>query len=277
MTRRVLVTGGARGIGRAVALAFAASGDRVAVADLGTRGAREHDAAPWPYPMAGRGELDEVVSQLASSPARGLGVELDVTDPDSCQRAMDRVVADLGGLDVLVNCAGLLDVGPIDTIPIERWDHLFAVNVRGAFLMTRAALEPLTASAEAGRSPAVVNMASVCGKVGFAMTAAYCASKFALIGMSQSLALELAPRGIRVNAVCPGLVPTAMVDHIQSTGIWDLDGVDTDEARRRAAAEMFPLGRFQTPEDVAEAVLYLAGATPVTGVSLTVAGGQLLT
>jgi meso-butanediol dehydrogenase/(S,S)-butanediol dehydrogenase/diacetyl reductase len=161
-------------------------------------------------------------------------------------------------------------MGPLATYDETDWDRLFAVNTKGVFLATRAAIPVL---AERGGG-AIVNIASIAGKRGYAALAAYCASKFAVIGFTQAAAQELAPMGIRVNAICPGLLATAMwIDHL-SVGVgaaWGREpGRDAFEA---FVAQNTPLRREQMPADIAEAALYLVRADNVTGISLTVAGG----
>jgi meso-butanediol dehydrogenase/(S,S)-butanediol dehydrogenase/diacetyl reductase len=169
---------------------------------------------------------------------------------------------------VLVNNAGLVKAGALASYEEADWDRLFAVNVKGVFLVSRAALEPL-----ARGGGAIVNIASIAGKRGYAGLGAYCASKFAVIGLTQSMAHELAP-AIRVNAICPGLLATAMwIDHL-SIGVGALGGkAPGREAFESYVAGNTPLGREQTPDDIAEAALYLARADNVTGIALNVAGG----
>jgi len=152
--------------------------------------------------------------------------------------------------------------GPIEDFAEEDWDRVFEVNVKGIYNMPRSALAALRASTSA----AIVNTASIAGKRGSPNLSAYTASKWAVIGFTQALALEFAPSGIRVNAVCPGIIGTAMwLDH-QMT---DQTTADFEERMQ----EQIPLGRPQPEEDIGEAVRYLATAEKVTGVSLNVAGG----
>ena len=252
--RTVLITGGARGIGKGIAKSFLAAGHNVVIADLPT-------GDGWRYRLGSESDLASAVDEL-SALGEVRGTPVDVTSAPSCQAAVSAAVDAFGSLDVLVNNAGVVDSGRIDEFSESQWDRLFAVNVKGVFLMTRAALPHLRASADA----AIVNLASIAGKRGAARMAAYCGSKFAVVGITQSFALELAPDGIRVNALCPGMVATAMWhDHLMA------DRGDAEFERRMR--ELIPLGRPQTAQDMGEAAVYLASARNVSGVALNVAGG----
>ena len=260
MPRTILVTGGARGIGRGIAHAFLANGDRVMIADL-------PDGGKWNYELA---SADDRQATLAEGESLGevAATDLDVTDKASCEAAVQATLARFGGLDVLVNNAGVLQSGPIEAFAEGDWDRVFAVNVKGIFLMTQAALPALKASSDA----AIVNTASIAGKKGIRNLVAYCGSKFAAVGITQALAAELAPDGIRVNALCPGMVGTAMwLEHLMPANT--ADAADQQQQFEEAMANMIPLGRPQTVEDMGQAAIYLASAANVTGVSLNVAGG----
>ena len=260
MPRTILVTGGARGIGRGIAHAFLANGDQVMIADL-------PDGGKWNYELATADDR-----QAALAEAQDLGevaaVDLDVTDKASCEAAVQATLSRFGGLDVLVNNAGVLQSGPIEEFAEQDWERVFAVNAKGVFLMTQAALPALKASSDA----TIVNTASIAGKQGFRNLVAYCGSKFAVVGITQALATELAPDGIRVNALCPGVVGTAMwLEHLLPANTTDTG--DKQQQFEDAMASMIPLGRPQTVEDMGQAAVYLASAANVTGVSLSVAGG----
>ena len=254
MPRTILITGGARGIGKGIAKAFLEAGDQVMIGDLGTQ-------AAWNYDLASKSTLQEAISELEVFGTVNY-VQLDVTDSNSCINAVSQTVKAFGNLDVLVNNAGVVGSGNVDVFKEQEWDRIFDVNVKGIFLMTRAALSELRKSDNA----AIVNTASIAGKKGSPGMSAYCASKFAAIGLTQSFAQEFASDGIRVNALCPGIVGTAMwLDHLMAN-----EGEDAFQERMK---DLIPLGRPQTEDDMGQAAVYLASAPNVTGIAHTVAGG----
>lgn len=267
--RSVIVTGAARGIGRGIAEAFVREGARVVLADLGEKAASQ----PWAYGLAGGSELEDTAAALRSAGGDVLAVACDVTDPASCRALAREVRTAFGTIDVLVNNAGVVKVGPLLAIEESDWDRMMAVNVKGALFCSQAAVPVML---EAG-SGAVVNIASMAARQGFAGLGAYCSSKFALIGLTQSMAQEFAPFGVRVNAVCPGLLATAMwLDHLSIA-----TGMESGKAPGRESFEDYvvkhtPLGREQTAADIAEAVLYLVRAENVTGTALDVNGGSVM-
>ncbi|MFJ7214490.1 SDR family NAD(P)-dependent oxidoreductase [Amycolatopsis sp. NPDC098790] len=237
-TRIVVVTGGASGIGRGVAKAFLAEGDRVVVADVDARAA--HDV--------GR----EIGAEH---------VQLDISDAASVDAAVSLVTDRFGPIDVLVNNAGLAGGGgPLTELDADVFDRCVRTNFRGTFLMTRAA------GARMAAGGAIVNVSSIGARQPTPGLGHYEATKAAVDALTRSAALELAPRGIRVNAVAPGPVLTPMTA-----------GFAADTAARAAWEARIPLGRIAAVEDVVPAVVFLAGATHITGVSLAVDGGQLLT
>ena len=232
--RVAVVTGAAGAIGSAVAERLASQGAQVLLLDR-RQGEAAAGASILPCDVASEAEVERAFAAL-----------------------------DGGPFDILVNCAGTTGpVGPLEACSLADLELVLAVNLRGSFLCCRAA------SSRMGRGGAIVNLASTAGLVGSARLGAYALSKAAVISMTRTLALTLAPRGIRVNAVAPGSIEGEMLDGT-------LRAADPD-AERRAIAALHPLGRLGTAAEVADAVLFLAGpsAAFVTGTILPVDGGRL--
>jgi NAD(P)-dependent dehydrogenase (short-subunit alcohol dehydrogenase family) len=240
--RAVLVTGGGAGIGRAACLLFAREGARVAVVDRDAAAARE------------TAELCGGAAALAA----------DVAVPSEVDAAAAAVERGLGRVDVLFNCAGVeLSRTAHETTP-EEWDRVFAVNLRGMFLVCRAVLPGMISRG----SGAIVNVSSISGLLGWPASAAYCASKGGVIQLTRQMAVDYAPHGVRVNCICPGTTETPMIGR--------LFALEPDPAAARArVAGMHPLGRFARPQEIAEAALFLASdeASFITGAALPVDGG----
>lgn len=238
-----LVTGGSSGIGAAIARRLAEEGADVAVN----------------YYPGTKDDADAVVSELEGAGVRALAVEGDVSDPASCEANVAAVVDALGTLDILVNNAGITRDGLVVRMSDEDWDAVIRTNLTGVFNMTRAAGKVMMRA----RSGSIVNIASVVGIFGNAGQVNYSAAKAGVIGMTKTVARELASRGVRVNAVAPGFIETAMTAKLP-------DNV------REQLAEQIALGRLGSPEDVAAAVAFLASddASYVTGHVLTVDGGM---
>lgn len=254
--RVALVTGGGRGIGQGIALALARAGAHVAVADIN------------------REVSDETVLQVKALGRRALGVVIDVTDPKQASRMVAATVAELGGLDIAVNNAGVLGLGSIGELTAEAWDRVFAVNVRGMFFCCQAEIEAMRKHGGGGR---VINVASIAGKVGFAGMSHYVASKFAVVGFTNALAKEVAKERITVNALCPGIVGTGMwrgKDGVAER--WRQAGESEEQSWARHQETLLPQGEAQTPEDMGAAAVYLASASHVTGQALAVDGGFTL-
>jgi NAD(P)-dependent dehydrogenase (short-subunit alcohol dehydrogenase family) len=247
--RRAIVTGGARGIGAAIVRALAGAGVRVAVADL------------------------DFAAALALAEAVGGGAaafEIDVRDRASTQAAFDAALAHLGALDILAANAGVSTMRRAIDLTDEDWAFNMDVNARGIFLSNQIACRYFLSATRAG---AIVNTASLAGKVGAPLLAHYSASKFAVLGWTQALAREMAPHRIRVNAVCPGFVRTSMQER---EIVWEgeLRGL-TPETVRAEYVSLTPMGRIEEPEDVADAVLFLASDASrfMTGQGINVTGG----
>jgi len=259
-----LVTGGARGLGRAIALALAREGCDVVVSDLPS-------SAPGGvgYALAGADELEATAAAVRACGRRSEAVFADVTKADDVERMVAASVEKMGGLDILIANAGIITAAPVVAMDDAMWDRIFAVNVRGVFLCARAAI-PHLVSRGGGR---IVNVASVAGKTGRAGLSAYCASKAAVISLTQSLAEELGPAGVSVNALCPGYIKTAMWTDVLNPMIAAMSGLPVDKVFEEFIERSTYTKREQTPEEIADAAVFLCRAENVTGITLAVAGG----
>ena len=259
-----LVTGAARGIGRAIAIGLAHAGCDVAVTDI----AQSQDGITV-YPLGSDAELAVTAGQIRKLGRKTTAIQTDVTKGDDVEQMMEAIEERLGGLDILVANAGIIMAGPVASMSVAQWDRIFEVNVKGVFLCARSVI-PRMAKRGGGR---IVNIASVAGKTGRAGLAAYCASKASVISLTQSMAEELGPMQIAVNAICPGYLKTAMFTQVLNPLLAQLYQAPEDEVFEKFVQRQTFLGRGQTPEDIAEATVYLCRAENVTGITLTVAGG----
>jgi len=264
---QVTGAGGERGIGRAIALRFAREGADIAISDL-TANAR----GDW----AG---LPAVAEEIEAMGRRVFVTETDVTDADQVDQMVKGAVEKLGKIDILVNNAGA-PAGP-DRVPVvdlkeEDFDLVHRVNVKGTFLCSRAVAWHMTERNEGGK---MMNIASSAGLRGIGRYAAYCSSKFAIVGFTQSMANEMAPYGITVNSICPGLIDTERVYGIAS-GLKP-EGTSTEEFRDRMlerSGQNCPLGRVGQPSDVANVAAFLASPDGdyVTGQAISISGGSVM-
>jgi NAD(P)-dependent dehydrogenase (short-subunit alcohol dehydrogenase family) len=246
------VTGGARGIGLAVAERFCEEGARVVLGDIR---AEEAEAAAEGLRAAGHAAV---------------AMELDVTDEDSVEKAARACEETYGGVDVLVANAGLLYLAPVVEMDREAWERVLAVNLTGTFLSCKAFAQRMVERGEGGR---IIVTSSLFGRRGGRENAAYSASKFGVIGLAESLAAELAPHGILVNAVCPGQVATEMMAELfeQRSA---LRGADAGRIEAELLSRI-PLGRMASPREIGDVFVFLASDLSgyVTGQSLIVDGG----
>ena len=244
--RVILVSGGGSGIGQAAALAFAREGGRVVVFERGREAARRFEAL------------------LGEQGLEGHSLTVDVSRARDVQRGVAAVTIRYGAIHVLVNNAGVEHTATLHETAEEDWDRVLGVNLKGVFLLSRQVL-PVMVRAGGG---AVVNLGSISGLLGWPAYAAYAASKGGVIQLSRQMAVDYARHNIRVNCVCPGTTWTPLVERLFAQ-----EG--DPEAAKAAIAARHPLGRFARPEEIAEAILFLASeeASFITGVVLPVDGG----
>ncbi len=235
-----VVTGGGDGIGRGCVLVLARHGADVVITDLNMESA------------------EKVANEVRSLGRRALAVQQNVADIGSHQKVLDRVVSEMGPVDILVNNAGVAGQASYDAVTESDWDKMLTVNTKSLFFSSQTYGKYFAGK----RSGKIVNVTSFCGKEAIVEYAPYCASKFGATAITESLAKELAPHNVNVNAVCPGIVRTRMWDGLADYQ-WELQ------------EKRVPLQRGQTPEDIGEAVSFLASerARNITGMSLGVTGG----
>lgn len=246
-----VITGAAQGIGRSIAERFVEEGARVAIADIDEE--------------AGTATAAELGDQAIFS-------MLNVTDTYSINQTLQRCIGAFGGVDILINNAGVNAAQPVVELPRDEWERILSINLTGPFLCSQVFARHMI---EQGRGECILFTSSQAGKRGEAGASAYAASKFGVNGLMECLALELAPHGIRVNAVCPGNVDTPMLN-------WLIDEIaenagESPEATRQALLEQIPLGRLATMREIADTFVYLASplASYVSGEAINVDGGEL--
>lgn len=247
--KTAIVTGGATGIGRAIATSLALHGVRIVLADL---------------------NLEAAKATAAGIGADAIAFGLDVSRRADVEKAFAEIEKATGGYDILIANAGVSTMNRAIDLTDEEWDFNFNVNIKGVFLTNQAAVRYFLRTERKG---VIVNTASLAAKVGAPLLAHYSASKFAVLGWTQSLAREVAGQGIRVNAVCPGFVKTSMQDR---EVVWEakLRGLAPDQVIKEYVTQT-PLGRLETPEDVAGLATFLCsdGARFMTGQGINVTGG----
>jgi D-sorbitol dehydrogenase (acceptor) len=232
-----IVTGGAQGMGKAIARRFVEEGARVVIADL------QEEVA------------QAAAHELGNGNRSAVAVRVDVSDAQQAQAMVATAVREFGGLDILVNNAGVGKIIPFLETTERDWNFMFDVNCKGLLWCSQAAAKVMI---EQGRGGKIINMASQAGRRGEALVLAYCASKACVISMNQSMGLALAPHGINVNAIAPGIVDTPFWDEVDKQFARLLD-MEVGEPKRTFSAAI-PLGRIERPEDVTGAAVFLASS-----------------
>lgn len=264
-----IISGAARGQGRAMALQFAAAGADVAICDVA-----EAHLATVDYPLASSGQLEAVADEIRALGRRVVARACDIRRQEQVNAFVADAVAELGRIDILVNNAGILSGNmPVHQMSDEQWETMIDVNLTGLWRMTRAVVPHLIA----GGGGRIVNVASAAGLVGAPGFGHYCAAKHGVVGLTRTMAAELAPHAITVNAICPGLVDTTMVQHAASD-LADRMGL-TEDAAYDAFLSVHHIKERIKPDQCAAAVLYLASApaSVVTGACLAIDGGWTAT
>jgi len=241
-----LVTGAGAGIGEATALAFGREGACVLVADLRITGA------------------ESTAARIRAEGGQAAGSAVDIARPEDCRRAVAQAIQAFGQLDILVNNAGIGATGTVLTTDEATWDRLMAVNLKGTFLMSKAALEVMVPR----KSGVIVNAGSIAGIAGIPDRAAYVVTKFGVVGLTRAMARDHVKDGIRVNCVCPGTTQTPWIDE-------RLDEASDRDAAMAALVARQPMGRLGRADEMAAAYLFLASdeSSFTTGTALVVDGG----
>jgi NAD(P)-dependent dehydrogenase (short-subunit alcohol dehydrogenase family) len=249
-----VVTGGGGGIGTAICRSFAEEGASVAVTDIDIEAARK------------------VAADINSAGHRAVALSVDVTDIRATKKAADRIETELGPIDIWVNNAGISSVVPFLDCSEELWEHTLRINLTGTFIGCREAIGRM----HPRKRGVILNMSSQSGKKGSSHYAAYCASKFGIIGLSQSLAVEFASSGIRVNALCPGVVMTKLWNDMKEDYA-SKRGIKAEEVIPYLKGKI-PMGRLCTPSDIAGVAVFLASdeAAYITGEAINISGGQVM-
>lgn len=240
-----VITGSAKGIGKAIAQEFAKEGARVVI------NSRHMD------------DIKKTVDEIKKAGGEAIGVEADVSKLSDVKKMLKKTVDSFGGIDILVNNAGVAHFDPLTEISEKEWDTTIDVNLKGCFMCSKEAVVEMLKTKTKG---IIINLASIAGEVGFQNLAHYCASKGGIIEMTKEMALELAPKGIRVNAIGPGVIDTDMTKNLLK-----------DPEAKKGLLSQIPLGRVGKPEEIAKVALFLASddSSYMTGSTVFVDGGWL--
>ncbi|MCX2483132.1 SDR family NAD(P)-dependent oxidoreductase [Pedobacter sp. MR2016-24] len=247
-----LVTGASRGIGQGIAVSLAKAGADIALADISID------------------VLEETIKLVEQEGVKVKAYQVDVTQFETVRTMVQAVASEFGTLDIAVNNAGVLGIHKVIDMTGDQWDQIMNVNAKGVFLCSKAELEVMLPN----KSGRIINVSSILGKTGMSDVSAYSASKFAVIGFTNSLAKEVAKEGITVNALCPGIVGTGMWRGDKGLAqAFAKDGETEEQSWERNQESLLPQGEAQTPEDMGQLAVYLASAPHVTGQAIAVDGG----
>ena len=263
-----IVTGGAGGIGKAVVRALLDDGAYVVIVE-----ADELNYSTNQYydkKIKGLTRAQELLKEFSDYRDRIDIINADVSKCSDVTRVIDEVIQKFKRIDILVNVAGVVTAGTIEELKEEDWDLIMDVNAKGTFLFCKYVL-PVMKKQNYGR---ITNFASIAGRVGIPELSHYCASKFAVIGLTNALAKEVAKFDITINAVCPGIVNTQMWDLLSKK--WAKKNEDIEESFKRNVGNMIPQGKPQTPTDMAKAVTFLISSEHITGQAIIVDGGATM-
>ena len=261
-----LVTGGGTGIGGGIARGLAREGMKLALAGL--EHAPSADNQYGSRHIGGHSAAEAVAEEIG---ADAFAIDGDVADAAAVDAMFARTVDRFGRVDVVVNAAGVITARPIAEMSEAEWDNIMDVNAKGTFLVNRAAVIRMRAQGGGGR---IINIASIAGKRGGATLTHYCASKFAVVGFTNALAMEVAREDITVNCICPGIVGTQMWTLLNDA--YAEPGETPEQAHARSIERLIPQGTAQTEEDMAALALYLVRAPHVTGQAINLDGGAVL-
>ena len=252
-----IIVGGARGIGAAIARTFAREGAAIALVDLAS-------AKP---------QLDELAQEISASGGKAMGIVADITNDRQVNEMVDKTIQSWGRIDILVNSAGLRGpLVPVQDISEEEWDTVLAVNLKGVFLCCRAVLKVMLKQ----KSGSIVSISGTAGKEGMALRGSLCAAKWGVLGLTQTIAKEAGPAGVRANVICPGGMDEPDLRLMYAERAKGL-GMPFSELEK-AVLEATPLRKYASHDEVARAALFLASSdsSHTTGESLNVSGGRLM-
>jgi len=250
-----IVTGAGRGIGRAIGLALSNEGASVVICDVDSVSAQR------------------TADEIQKNGGQAIATKTDVVSTSDLKQMVNSAIKAFGRVDILVNCAGVHGIARFEDITEQEWDRVMDINVKGVFLCSQHVVRQMLAQGKGGK---IVNIASISGKAAWPRIAHYTASKHAVIGLTRSMAIDLAPHGINVNAVCPGDVVTDMQKEILTEAA-QFSGKTVDEVRQEFIKKI-PLGRLEQPEDVAKLVVFLCSedADYMTGQAINLDGGEMV-